>query len=72
MDILTIENLSSIWLANMKIIYWLVSSSSMCRGDLVNGVDGVFVILASCMYHFIEVNESLVQQPINNISIGKS
>ena len=36
-DILTEENLSSIYLANMNLIYWSVRSSCKRGGDTING-----------------------------------
>ena len=38
MDILTRENLSTIWVANIDLIYWSVCSSSKRGGDEVNVV----------------------------------
>ena len=45
-DILTAENLSSIYLANMDLNYWSIRLSSRMGGDRVNG----YLILASCEY----------------------
>ena len=67
-DILTGENLASIQLANMDLIYWTVRLFSW-DGIGVKGVEGGIVILASWELHFIRVHENLVQHPCNNISI---
>ena len=68
-DILTGENLALIQVADMNLIYWLVSSSSRRVKDGVQRVDGGIVILASCEYPFIRVHKNLVQYPSKNISI---
>ena len=68
MDILTGENLSSIYVANMDLIYFLARSSSRRGGDGLSLI-GDIVILASCKYHLINIHENLVQHPSNNISI---
>ena len=39
MDILTAENLSSIKVANMDLIYWSIRSSSKRGGDGLKGMD---------------------------------
>ena len=62
MDILTGENLSSIWLDNMNLIYWSVCSSSR-RG-------WGYHYLASCKHDFNREHKNLVQNPSNNISTG--
>ena len=62
---MTVENLSSIWVANMDIPYWLVHSYSRWGGG--KGLDRNIVILASCEYRFLRVPENLVQHPSNNI-----
>ena len=67
-DILTGKNLSSIYVANMELIYWSIRLSSRREG---NGVSvWIIVILASYKFHLIRVHENLVQHPINNISIN--
>ena len=69
MDILTRENLSSIQLANMNLIYLSVRSSSWRGRDEVKaGHGGGIVVLASCEYH-CRLHANLVQHPSNNISI---
>ena len=69
MDIMTGGKLSSIWLANMKLIYWSVRSSGRRGGDEIKRVDGVIVILARCDFHFIREYENLVKDPSKDISI---
>ena len=59
---MTGENLSSISVANMDLIYWLVCSS--IRRDWMGerewmGMGGI-VISASCEYYFIRVHENLM------------
>ena len=54
----------------MDLIYLSVHSYSRIGGDGVkrlDGGEGGIVILASCDYHFIRVQENLVQHPSNNI-----
>ena len=64
-DILTGENLSSILLANLNLIYLSVRLSSR-RGRVgIKRAGGDIVILASCEHHFIRAHENLVQRPIN-------
>ena len=53
----------------MNFIYWLVRSYNRWRGDRVKRWIGGIVILASCEYDFIRVDENHVQYPSNNISI---
>ena len=43
MDILTEQNLSSILIANIDLIYWSVRSSSGSRGDWLKGIDGGYL-----------------------------
>ena len=43
-DILAVENLSSIDVAIMDFINWSVRSSSRTGGDWLKGVDGVIII----------------------------
>ena len=38
--------------------------------QLIEKVDGGIVILSSCKYHFIKVNENLMQHPSNHTSIS--
>ena len=52
-DVLTGENLSSIQVANMDLIYWSVRSSSRRGG--YGEVDGGKVVLASCEHNFIKM-----------------
>ena len=47
----------------------LVRSYNRWAGDRVKRWIGGIVILASCEYDFIRVNENHVQYPSNNISI---
>ena len=54
------EKLSSIYVANMGIIYYSVCSSSKRGGDGVKVVNGGIVISASYKFHFIRVPENLV------------
>ena len=65
-DIMTGENLSSIQLDNLDLIYF-VSYSYIRRGR--DGVKGGIVILASCEHPFIKVLEYFVQHLIYNILI---
>ena len=60
-DILTRENLSSMYIANMDFIYWSVCLSSRKGSNDVKGMEGGgIVILASYECHFIRVHENLV------------
>ena len=54
-DIMPGEKLSSIYLANMELIYWSVCSFSRRGWDGVKGV-GV-VIVARCKFHYIREHE---------------
>ena len=73
MDILTRENLSSIYIANMDFIHWSVRLCSRKRDNEVKGVEGGgIVILASYECHSIRVHENLVQHPINYIFFTSS
>ena len=69
MDITTGGKLSSILVANMKIVYWsfLYQAGGVMvkRGWMGRGI----VILARCKFHFIRVHENLVKDPTNNKSI---
>ena len=59
----------------MTLIYWSVRSSSWRKVDVVMGLDGGIVILASCENYFNGVHENLVQHPSNytsNASIPNS
>ena len=67
MDILTGENLSSVQLPNMELIYCSVRSSSRRGAD---GVKRGNVILVSCKHQINRVHENLVQHPSNNIWIN--
>ena len=69
-DMLTGENLSSIYRPYFDLIYWSVRSSSKRRGNVVKG-DWMRSIdnLARREYYFIRVHANLVQHPSNNISI---
>ena len=68
-DILTVENLSLIQVANMDLIYWSVRLCSRRGGEGKRGWMGGNVMLASQEYHIIRVYENLVQHPSNHISI---
>ena len=73
MDILTVENLSSIKVANIDLINWSVRLSSRKELDeLKRGWILGVVISASCEFYFIRVHKNLVQHPINNKSINSS
>ena len=64
MYILTRENLSPIYLANMYLVYYSL---------FIQGVDWGIITLAGCENYFIRVHENLVQHPSNsNISIAFS
>ena len=60
MDIMTGEKMSSIYVANMEIIYWSVRSSSWRGGYGVIGVESGIVVLACYEFHFIRVLGNLV------------
>ena len=72
MDILTGENLTSIKVPNLDLIYWPIRLSSRKGEDMLKGVVGGIVVLYSYKYHLIRVHENLVQHPINNKSIVKT
>ena len=52
----------------MDLMYWSVLLSSRSGGDGVKGYMLAIVILASCEFHSIRVNENLVQHPSNGIN----
>ena len=73
LNILTGENLSSIQVANMNLIYWPVRSSRRKRADRVNAplrVEGGVSLFYSAI-NIIRVHGNLVQPPSNFISIFK-
>ena len=69
-DIMTVEILSSIWVATKVIIYRSARSSRRRRGYWLKGVDGEYRMLAIWTDHFIRVSENMVKYPINYISIA--
>ena len=66
MDILTGENLTSIKVSNVDLIYWPIRLSSRKGEDRLKEVVEGIAVFYSYEYHFIRVNENLVQHPIYN------